>query len=310
MTALGSMLRKIIKYLRWVALAPIRLVHLSRDVEKLNFTIGMMLVDQQMHEVEARVPTGSLDLNRFERRIFSQGGEDGVIQLLTRLLPIRHRTFVEFGVQDYRESNTRFLLLSGDWKGLIIDGDPAAIGAINEDPIAQRNPLAVVHQFITAENIDELIKSRIDEQEIGLLSVDVDGNDYWIWRGITSIRPAIVIVEYNYRFGPDRSVTVPYHERFVRGRQGLPFVYYGASLTALDKLAQKKGYSLVHCCKNGNNAFFVREDIRPECLRVLTPQEAYVPGKFREVFGADGNLLTTRFADEAHLIDGLAVIEV
>ena len=151
------MLRKVIKYLRWLALAPIRLVHLSRDVEKLNFAIGMMLVDEQMREVEARVPTGSLDLNRFERRVFSQGGEDGVIQLLTRLLPIRHRTFVEFGVQDYRESNTRFLTSSGDWKGLIIEGDPAAIKAINEDPIVQRNPLAVAHEFLTAENIDGLV---------------------------------------------------------------------------------------------------------------------------------------------------------
>jgi hypothetical protein len=91
---------------------------------------------------------------------------------------------------------------------------------------------------------------------------------------------------------------------------GLPFVYYGASLAALNKLARTKGYSLVHCCKNGNNAFFVRDDLRPERLRVLTPRQAYVPGRFREVFGPDGNLLTTAFADEMHLIDGLEVIEV
>jgi len=304
------MLRKIVKYVRWMALAPIRLVHLSRDVEKLNLAIGTMMIDHQMQEVQERAKAGALDLDRFERRVFSQGGEDGVIRLLTRLLPIRHRVFIEFGVEDYRESNTRFLLLSGGWKGLIIDCDPGAIRAINEDPIAQRNPVAVVRELVTAKNIDALIKSRIDEDDIGLLSIDVDGNDYWIWRGIDSIRPAIVIVEYNYRFGPERSVTVPYDETFVRGRNGKPFVYYGASLSALDKLAKEKGYSLVHCCRNGNNAFFVREDLRPECIRVLTPQEAYVPGKFREVFGADGNLLTSHFADEFHLVDGLELIEV
>lgn len=305
-----EMLRKIIKYLRWFALGPIRLVHLSRDIEKLNLAVGMMMVEHQMRELEDQGTAGTLDLGRFERRVFSQGGEDGVLQLLTRLVPITHRIFVEFGVEDYRESNTRFLLLSGDWKGLIMDGDAGAIRAITEDPIVQRNPLVVLREFITAENIDTTISSRIHEEDIGVLSIDVDGNDYWIWRGIRSIRPAIVIVEYNYRFGPERSVTVPYDQTFVRGRDGTPFVYYGASLSALDKLAKEKGYSLVHCCAYGNNAFFVREDLRPDCVRALSPQEAYVPGRFREVSGADGNLLTSHFADEAHLIEGLEVIEV
>ena len=200
-----GILRNVRKYLRWTALAPVRLVYLSREVEKLNVAVGAMLVDRQMRNLEEQIGAGSLDLGRFERRVLSQGGEDGVLQLLTRLVPIRHRVFVEFGVEDYRESNTRFLLLSGEWKGLVIDGDPAAVRAITEDPIVQRNQLAVVEQFITAESIDALIKSRIDEDDIGVLSIDVDGNDYWVWRAIRSIHPAIVIVEYNYRFGPQRA---------------------------------------------------------------------------------------------------------
>src|SRR5262245_42307255 len=305
-----GILRNVRKYLRWTALAPVRLVHLSREVEKLNVAVGAMLVDRQLRDLEEQIGAGSVDLGRFERRVFSQGGEDGVLQLLTRLVPIGHRVFVECGVKDYRESNTRFLLLSGECKGVVIDGDPAALRAINEHPIVQPNPLAVVEHFITAESIDTLIKSRIDKDDIGVLSIDVDGNDYWVWRAIRSIRPAIVIVEYNYRFGPQRAVTVPYDPTFVRGRGGKPFVYYGAALAALDTLARTKGCSLVHRCRTGSNAFFVREALRPPGVLVLRPKEAFLPGRFREVFGRDGALITNRFVDEAPLLDGLELTVV
>ena len=87
-------------------------------------------------------------------------------------------------------------------------------------------------------------------------------------------------------------------------------MYYGASLAALDTLARTKGYSLVHCCRNGNNAFFVRADLRPPCVRVLSPEEAFVPGRFRELCGPDGALITNRFVDEAPLLDGLELTVV
>src|SRR5262245_49159596 len=129
-----GILRNVRKYLRWTALAPVRLVHLSREVEKLNVTVGAMLVDRQMRDLEEQIGAGSVDLGRFERRVFSQGGEDGVLQLLTRLVPIGHRVFVEFGVEDYRQPNTRFLLLGGEGNRRVVVGDPAAVRGIAASP--------------------------------------------------------------------------------------------------------------------------------------------------------------------------------
>jgi hypothetical protein len=138
-----------------------------------------------------------------------------------------------------------------------------------------------VQCFITRDNINEVLTENGITGDIGLLSIDIDGNDFWVWRAISVIRPAIVVVEYNHRFGSDAAVTIPYEENFDRTRTH-PLIYFGASLKALCWLAERKGYDFVGCNSNGVNAFFVRRDKRPDGIPKLTPEEGYFEGKFSE----------------------------
>jgi len=230
------------------------------------------------------------DIRAAEFKVFSQWGEDGIIQHLIAKVPITNTTFVEFGVESYEESNTRFLLQNDNWRGLIIDGDHRHRRFVERAGLAWRYDLTAVSAFITRDNIDELIHSAGITGDIGLLSVDIDGNDYWVLEAITSIRPRIIIVEYNSTFGPTQAVTVPYDAGFVRAVAHPSLLYYGASLRALSLLAARKGYVLVGSNSAGNNAFFVREDLAGDLPRP-TPDQAWVESRFREAHGQKGELL-------------------
>jgi hypothetical protein len=226
-----------------------------------------------------------------EFRVFSQWGEDGIIQHLVSQLKIDRSVFVEFGVENYTESSTRFLLINNNWSGLVIDGSAANIDYIRNDPIYWRYNLKAEHSFVTRDNINQLISKNGIKGEIGLLSVDIDGNDYWVWEAIDVVQPIITIVEYNARFGPEAAVTVPYQADFVRGTAHHSMLYYGVSLNALCLLGKKKGYAFVGCNSAGNNAFFVRNDRMTAGLRELTAAEGYVRNQFRESRDASGQLL-------------------
>jgi hypothetical protein len=143
-----------------------------------------------------------------------------------------------------------------------------------------------------------------------LLSVDIDGNDYWVWQAIDVVRPRIVVIEYNARFGADRAVTIPYDPQFVRQQAHYSMIYYGASLAALTQLGQAKGYALVGCNSAGNNAFFVRKDILPIDLPGLSAREAYVQASYREARDPFGNLSFLSPADEQKILDGLPLVDL
>lgn len=136
-------------------------------------------------------------------------------------------------------------------------------------------------QIITArvepETIDDLLRRNAVEREIDLLSLDIDGNDYWVWRAISAIDPRLVVIEYNASFGPERSVTVPYRRGFDRYLEHLSGFYHGASLSALTTLAEQKGYVLVGCDSRGSNAFFVKRERAAGKLETVDPREAYFP---------------------------------
>ena len=180
-----------------------------------------------------------------EFKVFSQFGDDGIIQYLINKLQIKNRTFVEFGVSDYFESNTRFLLLKDNWSGLIMDGSDYNINFIKKSDYYWRHDLTAVSNFVTRENINDLILQNEYKGEIGLLHVDLDGNDYWVWEKIDVVDPILVIMEYNSVFGPERNISVPYQENFVRTKAHSSNLYWGASLGALCNLAEKKGYYFI-----------------------------------------------------------------
>jgi hypothetical protein len=264
----------------------------------------MTRVQEALGRIEARQVAQADDPAQAEFRVFSQWGEDGIIQHLVARVPIERRIFVEFGVENYVESNTRFLLTNNGWSGLVMDGSAQNIDYIRRDAIYWATNLKAEHAFITKDNINELLSRNGIAGDIGLLSVDIDGNDYWVWEAIDTISPRIVICEYSSQFGPTAEVTTPYDPAFVRDKAHHSRIYYGASISALCSLASRKGYSLVASNAAGNNVFFVRNDLLGS-MAVLTPGQAYRRAQFREFHDESGRLtfddFETRLSKIGHL---------
>ncbi len=266
------------------------------NAERHAFLMADLLIAQRRAQPK-------LGLRDWEFGIASQWGQDGIIQYLIERVPIEHRTFVEFGVQNYRESSTRFLLMHDNWSGLIIDGDADNITEIQRQSYYWQHDLTPLNAFITRENINELLAKKFTG-DLGLLVIDIDGNDYWVWEAIEVVRPRIVICEFNSVFGPAHAVTMPYRPDFTRTAAHHSNLYFGASLAALHRLAQRKGYVFVGCNAHGNDAFFVRTDVAQN-VTAVSLADGYVESKFRESRDPQGGLThlsgTARFDAIAHL---------
>jgi hypothetical protein len=263
----------------------------------------------------ARLLIGEMKRNRdvssfaeVEFKVFSQFGDDGIIQYLIHRIgiPRELRTFVEFGVEDYGESNTRFLLMNDNWRGLIMDGSRTYMRRVKHSRYYWKHDLRTVAAFVTRDNIDELIGSNGFRGEIGLLSIDIDGNDFWVWQRLSVVRPWIVVAEYNSLFGAEHAVSIPYDYQFTRARAHYSNVYWGCSLKALDLVARKKGYAFVGCNSAGNNAYFVLEE-KLGALQPIRPEEGYVAARFRESRDRSGRLT---FASREEALRGLAELDI
>lgn len=241
-------------------------------------------------------------------KVFSQWDEDGIIQYLISHVPIANRTFIEFGVENYEESTTRFLLMNDHWQGLVMDGTTEDIAYIQSDKLYWQFDLQAKQAWITQTNINELLTSAGFDPDVGLLSIDIDGNDYWIWQAVTDIRPRIVILEYNSVFGL-APISIPYRPDFNRVSAHHSTLYWGCSIAALAHLGQQKGYRLVGSNGWGHNAFFVRKDVC-ERVKVLPVDEAYVESRFRESRDEQGRLTYARGKDRLKLIAHLPVVNV
>lgn len=290
-----------------------------------------MLLDRFFKKVKARIgDTSKLDniqlaLGRIEKRqldslgynnpiqwefqVSSQWGEDGIIQFLVGKVPILNKIFIEFGVENYTEANTRFLLQNNYWSGLVIDGNEKSIEQIKKSDLYWRYNLKAHSAFIDKDNIDKIIGSNGINGDIGLLSVDIDGNDYWVWQAINSVQARIVVCEYNSLFGSSARVSIPYESTFNRNAKGRPVTYYGASIAALTFLAQKKGYELVAGNSAGNNIFFVKKEYL-NGLKPITMEEVYVRPAFRESRNADGTLSFKGFDEARRELSEFTVVDV
>ncbi len=212
-----------------------------------------------------------------EFRVSSQWGEDGIIEWLCQKLPGIARSFVEFGVYKYAEANTRFLLENRGWRGLVIDGDEEHMQALRGQPLHWRHDLTAVAAFVTAENINALIAGNGFAGPLGILSVDIDGNDYWVLEAIDCVDPAVIICEVNGMFGDLRAVTIPYRPDFRRMEAHWSGQYFGCSLAAARMLCDRRGYSFVGTNSTGVNAFFVRTDIAGPVLDALGEVRGWAP---------------------------------
>jgi hypothetical protein len=244
-----------------------------------------------------------------EFKAFSQMGEDGIIQFLINNIEISSSRFVEFGVEDYTESNTRYLLMNNNWEGLVFDSSPANVDKINSRDYAWRHTLLAKPFYVTRDNINSIISESGFSGKIGILSIDLDGNDFWIWQAINVVDPDIVICEYNSVFGDERLVSTPYIEDFNVSKYHYSNLCFGASLRALIYLAESKGYSFVGSNSGGTNAFFVRND-KLKNISYLLDSACYVKSKSRSSRNVNGELTFVHDEHRLDLIRGCDVVNV
>lgn len=246
-----------------------------------------------------------------EFKVFSQFGDDGIIQYLINKLDLSndYKYFIEFGVENYNESNTKFLLLNDNWSGLLIDGSKKNINIIKNSHYYWKHDIDAYKLFVTKENLNKFLKQNIKTKNIGILSIDIDGNDYWIWESITEIEPIIVIIEYNSLFGEHNSLTIPYDKNFVREKKHYSCKYYGASLAALKKLGEKKGYKFLFTNSARNNAYFIKKEyFNAVGLENFSQNFEYC--KFRESRDENKKLNYLSVAEVLHDLKNLDLIDL
>ncbi len=275
-----NLIKSFIKRIRYLFL-----MNLTIENERQKILMGKVLSNQ--------IKNKALDIYSFkdiEFSIFSQFGDDGIIQWLINNLDIPNKTFIEFGVEDYSESNTRFLMMSNNWSGFVMDGSKSNINRLRTSYYYWKYDLNSKAVFINKDNINKLIEEEKFNKDLGLLHIDLDGIDYYIWKAINVIKPIIVIVEYNSIFGKNRPISAIYDSNFIRNKAHYSGLLWGTSIKSLHDLANEKGYSFIGCNSSGNNAYFIRNDKLNDSVKSVTLDDGFVESKYRESRDENGNL--------------------
>jgi len=233
------------------------------------------------------------NLNELDFKVFSQSGEDGIIDYLLYSLDIKVPKFVEIGIGDYQESNTRFLFERTNAKGLVIDCLKDLKNKISKNLTLWKGDLTIIEKFVNAENINNVLKENGFNEKVDLLSLDVDGIDYWILDSLQPNISKIIVVEYNSTFGSDLEVTVPNIKNFNRTNYHYSNLCFGASLKAIIKLMKNKNYVFLGTSLSKINAFFISKDELHK-VKINLPSDnelsEYANSNIRESRAVDGKL--------------------
>lgn len=266
--------------------------------------INQCLLHARMNRTRSSIKS----LSEVEFSGFSQWGEDGIIDWLIEKLPGIPKTFIEFGVENYIESNTRLLLNLRNWAGLVIDASAEYVSNIKKQDIYWQYELKAICAFIDADNINNLIESAKLTGDIGLLSIDIDGNDYWIWEALHIVKPIIFICEYNAVLGDILPLSIPYKADFYRTAAHASNLYYGTSIQALIDLSSRKGYTFIGTNSTGSNAFFIRNDHADSIINSIESKVMYW-SRLRESCDSDGRLTFVGGVERVDLIKHLPVFD-
>jgi len=217
-------------------------------------------------------------LIRFERQVFSQNGEDGIIAEIFRRIGATNKFFAEVGVGDGLENNTACLLQNG-WSGVWVDGDRRhlAFAAQEFKPVIDTGHLTILNRMITKSNIASIFAEGRVPEGLDLLSLDIDRNTFFLWEPLAHLRARVVVVEYNATIPPSDEFCVDDAPNSMWNAGS----YYGASLKTYEKLGEKLGYVLVSCELSGNNAFFLRKDLLTDAFPgPFTAEHHYQPPRY------------------------------
>lgn len=299
----SNVVSRVKQIVSWILYTKQRVDRLCLHLDEVKLNQGIIL--STLNESKT-----SKNLQDYEFKVFSQFGEDGIIQHLTKIVEIKNRTFIEFGVEDFFESNCRFLLMKDNWKGFVVDGSSSNIKRLKNSYFFWMYHIDAIDAFITKDNINEiLVRSGFDE-DVGILSVDIDGNDFYVLEAIRVIKPRILICEYNAVFGAKRKISVLYDEHFDRTNKHYSDLYFGASLAAITYLANKRGYTLVGTDRMCGNLFFVRNDLMNNRLESLNAEQVYSPSNVRESRNEQGMLTYITGDDRLKIIKGMPVFNI
>ncbi|MCU0343784.1 MAG: hypothetical protein MUF28_08185 [Ignavibacterium sp.] len=216
-------------------------------------------------------------ITHFHKSVFTQNGEDGIIEEIFNRIGVTNRYFVEFGVHGVKNNST--LLLIKNWTGLWIGGSELSKQFISDKFkfLLDKRKLTFSHRWITRENIEEILKETSVPKEFDFLSIDLDGNDYWIWDAIKNYSPRAVCIEYNATFPASLAWVMTYNGKHSWDQSS----YFGASLKSLELLGRQKGYELIGCDFAGCNAFFIRNDQNLDLFeRPFTAEHHYEPPRY------------------------------
>ncbi len=253
------------------------------------------------------------NLNQVEYKVFSQNGEDGIIDFLLNRLNIQNPKFLEIGVGDYKESNTRYIFMKSPNRGMIIDNVKNLKQKVSKHVKLWKGDLTIVEKTITSENISNILNMNNFQKNLDLLSLDIDGIDYWVMDEIPDNLSKIVIAEYNATFGPDLEITVPNINNFNRTKYHYSNLCYGMSLRAIINLMMRKNYIFIGANKACNNAFFVHEK-EVEKLNIDLPDlkslEVYTQSNILESRSDSGNLTFLSGEEKLKIISNCEVIDL
>lgn len=252
--------------------------YMSLDMARSNSKLSQMLLMAEFAKIKDGNAPGK-SFQDVEFRAYSQNGEDGILLYIFSLIGFKTRQTVEICAGDGIECNTANLIVNHSCYGLLIDGDRTRVEKGRRFYQACRDtcpwPPKFINAWITRESINALITDAGFTGEVDLLSIDIDGMDYWLWREIEVIQPRVVVIEFNHLWGAGKAVTVPYDPVFQAQMTPYGADYHGASLAAMIKLGRKKGYRFVGCEKYGFNAFFVRDDLGRPFLPEMKAEDCF-----------------------------------
>ena len=226
-----------------------------------NFFNKRILMTANSHILNIRDKYKKIsNINDLDYKIFSQNGEDGIIDYLLNSLNIDNPKFVEIGIGNYSESNTRYIFERTSGKGLVVDCIPDLQKKVADSVKLWKGDLTVVETFVNSENILEILKKNSFVNDVDLFSLDVDGIDYWILQKLPNNFSKIAIIEYNSVFGSDLEITVPNKLSFNRTEYHYSNLCFGASLKALVNLMELKDFIFVGSNLTRCNAFFFSKE--------------------------------------------------
>lgn len=234
------------------------------------------------------------DLREAELKVFSQWGEDGILDYICYKLSIHKPRMLEFGVGDFSECNSRFLVENRNASVVLVDSHPGLRRFVESQDCYWKSTVIPLNEWITRVNAQALLEGATEKiGGLDIFSIDLDGNDYWILQEMDLGEVRVVVVEYNPVYGPSASISVPPKDDFDRSEEHSSNLYYGASLKAFINLMKDKGFQFAGTNHAGSNAFFVRtSDFQLLGIKEVNQHDlsTYCDWRVRESRDSEGSL--------------------